>query len=166
MSEDDQERRDGVGEDRRQKPTPMISRYTFRGRRRGGRRDGERDNVYVDKPGPWIIAAFWIVVGLSGLDAWYTLDLLAEGKATEANPLMRAALELGDAQFVIIKTAMTIIAAGFLCLHKNWSLGRLCLVLAIAGYSLLILYHLAAQREAAKMPPVAVLTAPTTPAGG
>jgi hypothetical protein len=129
------------GPDRRKRPTPMLSRWTFVGRRRGGRRDGEMDFVYVDRPGTWMLLAFLAVVGLSLLDAWYTLDHLQRG-ATEANPVMRAALDLSDQAFVLIKTVITVLGAGFLCLHKNWPLGRMCLVVALLGYSALLCYHL------------------------
>jgi hypothetical protein len=132
--------------DRRKKPTPMLSRWLVFGRRRGGRRDGEGDFVYVDRPGGWVIAAFVAVIGLSLMDAWYTLDLLRKG-ATEANPLMRAALQVSDEAFVVIKTAITLGGAGFLCLHKNWPLGRACLVIALLGYSALLVYHLVAQQS-------------------
>lgn len=161
----DTERREFV--ERRQRPTPMLSRWLFRGRRRGGRREGESDYTYVDRLGPWVFLAFVAIVGLSCLDAWYTLDLLEGGKAEEANPVMRAALHLGDAHFVIIKTAITILAVGFLCLHKNWPLGRVCIALALCGYSLLIVYHLFIQRRAAHIPPTpgAVITAPAIPGG-
>ena len=84
------------------------------------------------------------LVGLSLLDAWYTLDLLKRG-ATEANPVMRAALDVSDQAFVLIKTVITVVGAGFLCLHKNWPLGRVCLVIALMGYSALLFYHLYAQ---------------------
>jgi hypothetical protein len=127
--------------DRRRRRTPMISRYLLLGRRRQARRDDEGLFVYVDRPGGWILGAFVGIVGLSLLDAWYTLDLLQSG-ATEANPLMRAALHLGDRPFVIIKTVVTILATSFLCLHKNWPLGRVCLAAALVGYSVLVLYHL------------------------
>ena len=130
--------------DRRGRPTPMMSRFLFWGRRRHGRRDGEREKVYVDRPGPWMIAAFLIIVGLSILDAGFTLFELKQG-ATEANPVMRAALHLGDHAFVLIKTSVTILATGFLMLHKNWPLRRVCLTIALFGYSALTLYHLYAQ---------------------
>ena len=123
----------------------MLSRYLFIGRRKGARRRSEGLFLYVDRPGGWILGAFVGVVGLSLLDAWYTLDLLRSG-ATEANPVMRAALHLGDRPFVIIKTVVTIVATSFLCLHKNWPLGRVCLASALVGYSVLVLYHLHAQR--------------------
>jgi len=138
-----EERRGRV--DRRVRPTPLFSRYLFRGHRRGARRGSEDDFTYVDRPGAWILAGFACVVGLSLLDAWYTLDLLKRG-AEEANPVMRAALRIGDEAFILIKTFVTIIGAGFLCLHKNWPLGRLCLVAALLGYSTLLFYHLYAQQ--------------------
>lgn len=131
----------------------MFSRYLFRGRRKGARRGDEVDALYVDRPGGWIVAAFLSLITLSGLDAYYTLDLIAEGKAIEANPVMRAALHLGEEHFVVIKTVMTVLAAGFLCLHKNWGLGRVCLSVAILGYSALVVYHLLAQGYAASIPP-------------
>ncbi len=141
----------------------MLSRWLLFGRRRGGRRDGERDFVYVDRPGLWTLAGFVVVVGLSSLDAFYTLELLEQGKAEEANPIMRAALHLGVPHFIFIKTILTIVAVGFLCLHKNWPLGRACLAIAIVGYSVLIVYHLLVQRQAAKLLPQAVNTAPFEP---
>ena len=122
----------------------MVSRYLFRGRRRGARRDAEADYLYVDHPGSWMLAAFACVVGLSLLDAWYTLDLLKRG-ATEANPVMKLALQVSDEAFVVIKTVVTILGTGFLCLHKNWPLGRICLVIALTGYSALLGYHIYAQ---------------------
>ena len=110
------------------------------------------DRVYVDRPGGWVIAGFFVLVGLSLLDAAFTLWLLDRG-ATEANPVMRAALHLGNHAFVAIKTLVTVFAVGFLCLHKNWPLGRVCLVLALLGYSALTLYHLGAQRIVSELVP-------------
>ncbi len=119
----------------------MLSRYLFRGRRRGGRRDGETDRVYVDRPGKKTLAAIGIVAVLSLCDAAFTLHELARG-GTEANPIMRAALSLGNPPFILIKTLVTVLGAMFLGLHKNWSLGRTCLWVAVWGYLLLTLYHL------------------------
>ncbi|MFO0933877.1 MAG: DUF5658 family protein [Planctomycetota bacterium] len=129
------------GVDRRQRPTPMFSRYLLFGRRRGGRRDGERERIYVDRPGPWVTAAFLAVCLLSVADAYLTLHELSRG-ATEANPVMRAALDLGNGGFVLVKTLMTVLGAAFLGLHKTWPLGRVCLGIAVAGYLLLTGWHM------------------------
>ncbi len=123
----------------------MVSRFLLRGRRRGGRRGQEDRHTYVDRPGPLMVAGFAALVLLSLLDAWFTLDLLRRG-ATEANPVMAYALTLGDRAFLVIKMVVTVLGAGFLCLHKNWPLGRLCLGAALLGYTALLGYHLWARQ--------------------
>lgn len=134
------ERRDGP--DRRRRRTPMISRYLFRGRRRSGRRDGERERVYVDRPGGWVLAAFGAVLLLSSVDAYLTLRMIAEG-GEEANPVMRLALSLGDGPFVVLKTGVTVVGLALLSLHKTWPLGRACLWVALGGYALVTAIHIA-----------------------
>lgn len=119
----------------------MLSRFLVLGRRRSGRREGETDHVYVDRHGLWMYAAFVALTTLSIFDARFTLHELDLG-GTEANPVMRAALELGDTAFVVLKTAATIVGAAFLVLHKTWRLGRACLVLALAAYVGLTVWHL------------------------
>jgi len=129
------------GVDRRERPTPMFSRYLLFGRRRGGRRDGERERIYVDRVGPRVTVAFFAVTLLSLADAYLTLYELSRG-ATEANPIMRAALDLGNGGFVLVKTLMTVLGAAFLALHKTWPLGRACLAIAVVGYLALMGWHL------------------------
>jgi hypothetical protein len=119
----------------------MLTRFLFTGRRRGGRREGESERTYVDRPGAAVMVAFFALTLLSIADAAFTLHELARG-ATEANPIMRAALELGNGPFVIIKTFVTVLGAAFLALHKNWPLGRRCLAFAVTGYAALAAYHL------------------------
>ncbi len=133
------------GADRRRRATPMVSRFLLLGKRKGGRRAEESLYTYVDRPGGWILAGFFALVLLSLLDGWFTLDLLKRG-ATEANPVMAYALTLGDRAFLLIKMVVTVLGAGFLCLHKNWPLGRMCLGIALFGYSILLGYHLYAQQ--------------------
>ncbi len=128
----------------------MFSRFLLFGRRKGGRRAGEDENMYVDRPGGWAIAAFVSLTVLSCADAYFTLDALSRG-GEEANPLMRAALSLGNPAFVVLKSLVTIVAGAFLVLHKNWRLGRLCLGLALLGYAALTGYHLYGQLAA--LPP-------------
>jgi hypothetical protein len=118
----------------------MLSRYLLFGRRRGGRREGEVERIYVDRPGPWVIGGFFALTVLSTADAWFTLDALARG-AEEANPVMRAALSLGNTGFVLVKTGVTVVCGAFLALHKTWRLGRLCLWIALVGYAVLTAWH-------------------------
>jgi hypothetical protein len=128
--------------DRRQRRTPMLSRYTLRGRRRSGRRDGERERIYVDRPGGWVLAAFALVLALSCVDAYLTLRMLAGG-GKEANPVMRLALALGDGSFLLIKTTLTLAGLALLSLHKTWPLGRTCLWIAVGGYAVVTAIHIA-----------------------
>jgi hypothetical protein len=125
----------------------MLSRYFLRGRRRGG---ADAEFAYVDRPGPWVLVAFVALLVLSVADAWFTLRVLAHG-GEEANPVMRQALALGPAAFVVLKTVVTFLGAAFLCLHKNWPLGRACLWIALAGYVVLTGYHLAIQQTLGEM---------------
>jgi hypothetical protein len=122
----------------------MLSRYLLFGRRRGGRRDGETTRIYVDRPGPWVIVGFFALTILSAGDAWWTLDALARG-GKEANPIMRAALSLGNTGFVLVKTCVTVVCGAFLALHKTWPLGRICLWIALVGYGALTVWHLIGQ---------------------
>jgi uncharacterized protein DUF5658 len=119
----------------------MLSRYLFRGRRRGGRRTGEKENVYVDRPGGWLIVACVSLVAVSIADAYVTLLIIAEGGA-EINPYMRAVLDFGHRPFLIVKIGLTGAGATVLLLHKTWKLGRLALWIALGAYGLLGVYHI------------------------
>src|SRR5262245_42621078 len=132
-----------VRPDRRRRPTPMISRYLFRGRRRAPRRTGERES-YVDRPRWEIITGCALVVGLSIADAYVTIRILAEG-GQEANPVMALALTLGNTPFVAVKTMVTFLGAAVLCLHQQWALGRVGLSVVLGAYAVLALYHVAVQ---------------------
>lgn len=68
------------------RPTPMVSRYLFRGRRRSGRRASEQNGQYVDRPQRRVLATCLVVLLLSIGDAYVTLRMLSAG-ASEANPL-------------------------------------------------------------------------------
>jgi hypothetical protein len=133
------ERRESA--DRRRQRTPMVSSYLIRGRRRGGRRDGERERIYVDRPGGWVIAAFAAILLLSSVDAYLTLRMVADG-GEEANPVMRFVLSLGEGSFVVVKTGLTLVGLALLSLHKTWPLGRACLWLAFGGYALVTAIHI------------------------
>lgn len=95
----------------------------------------------MDRVGPWVIAAFATILLLSAVDAYLTLRLIARG-GEEANPIMRLALSLGDGSFVVVKTTLTLVGLALLSLHKTWPLGRACLWLAFAGYSVVTALHI------------------------
>ncbi|HET8576839.1 MAG TPA: DUF5658 family protein [Methylomirabilota bacterium] len=129
-----------TGQDRRRRPTGMLSAFLLWGCRRGGRRQGERSRIYVDRPAPGLVAASWLVVVLSAADAYLSVSAMAE-TAIELNPLMGAALAAGPVVFGGVKLVLTGIGAAFLCLHGTWTLGRAGLLSAVVVYVFVLVYH-------------------------
>jgi len=129
--------------DRRRRPTPPISRYTFYGgKRRIIRRQRDRDRyLFVDV---YSTRLFLIILGvliLSCLDAFLTLSLIHRGVAFEANPVMASVLTYGVMPFTLIKFLLTAIALIVLCVLKNTRLVRITLPLILKIYIILILYE-------------------------
>jgi len=131
------------GPDRRQRPTPRFSRYTFfGGRRKAGRRPGENENAFVDRYSPRLLAVmFWI--GLMNVgDSFFTLHHIQSG-AIELNPVAAWMLTTGRTGFVLLKCALITIPLIVLTLHKNFALARLGIWTAAGAYTVLLAYHIA-----------------------
>jgi hypothetical protein len=113
----DQDKRTGPG--RRQRPTPLFSRFAFRGRRMHSRRKENDQNYYVDRYGFKYL--FWIlgIIILSIFDAYLTLNLLQRG-GTELNPFMSMLIDKNSMLFMAVKIAITSICILFLLIHKNF----------------------------------------------
>jgi hypothetical protein len=129
------------GPDRRQRATPMFSRYWLRGRRRGTRRGSDKTQVYVDRYTrmEWTLVAGIMLMSLA--DLVFTLAYLQRGGG-EANPLMRWALEWGgESFFAFLKMLLTTAGALFLLLHARFRRVRAAMILLFTGYVLLMLYH-------------------------
>ena len=127
--------------DRRKRPTPMISRYTLLGRRKGFRRDEESSGSYVDRYGAKMTGILVAIVSLSLLDAFFTLLYIGRG-GEEWNPLMKLALDAGIGPFLAIKCGMTVLGVLFLCLHKNFRFVKILLNGVLVIYGALLVYHL------------------------
>lgn len=129
--------------DRRQRPTPMFSRYTFfGGRRRAARRLEEQDGSYVDQHGTWLFLAVIAIVVLNLLDAWFTLLFLAHG-GRELNPLVDELLVRGGpGLFVLFKTLGIGVCVGFLAITKNFRSARIGIGVVLLGYAALLGWHL------------------------
>lgn len=128
-------------EDRRKRPTPFLSKYTFVGRRRAARREEEHYNYYVDRLGAKIWIIILIIVLLSITDSIFTLYFLAKG-FREANPVMNYAIFLGKPTFIISKYIFTIIGILVLALHKNFRFVKELIALIIIFYISLDVYHI------------------------
>ena len=130
------------GTDRRARPTPRLSKWSFgRGRRRGARRGEEVEGSFVDVYSPSMLAAILWIALMNAADSFFTIVHLQNG-GQEVNPVANALLLTGRAQFVLIKSAVISVALLVLCLHKNFHLARLGLWLAAVAYTCLLAYHL------------------------
>lgn len=129
--------------DRRKCPTPIISKYTFYGgRRKCIRRENEKKVfIYVDLYSTRLLIAIMAILFLNFLDAYLTLELIRNGHAVEANPIMAFILEYGTTPFTVIKFVITAACLIILCLFKNVKVTRMCLPVAIKMYLLVVAYE-------------------------
>jgi hypothetical protein len=127
--------------DRRQRPTPILSRYTLIGRRRGFRRAQEGQNAYVDRYSHRLVLVAVTIIGLCILDALFTLLYIQRG-GTELNPVMDWAIRAGVTPFMAIKCGLTTLGVLFLCLHKNFRLVKLLIGGVLGIYLALLGYHI------------------------
>jgi len=130
------------GRDRRNAPTPRLSRYSFLGGRRWEvRRKGEVEGAYVDLYGGRLwMALLWVAL-LNVADSYFTLIHLQAG-GIELNPVADALLTTGRLGFVVWKSLLIGIALLVLCIHKNFYLARAGLMFSASAYTVLLLYHL------------------------
>lgn len=112
------ERRDP--KNRRRKPTPILSRYTFSGRRTGLRRkeDQERGG-YVDRYNSTLLILVLAIIGLNVLDSLFTTMILDFG-GWEVNPIVRSAIEAYGDHFWIWKFFLVSANVILLCLHSKF----------------------------------------------
>jgi len=113
-------------------------------------RRGEDKSIshYVDiydKTTVWIAVT---TILLSCTDSFLTLILIQNGRATEANPVMKALIDSDTTLFIAIKAALTILCILFIVAHKNFWLfknrlrAKYILLAAFIGYASLINYEL------------------------
>ena len=130
--------------DRRQRPTPALSRYTFRGRRRQARRFDEKDNYYVDRFELHYILFIALIMVFCVLDIYFNSKILQAG-GYELNPFMSGLMKKNFYLAQVFKVIVTLICAVFLLIHKNFRvLGRIkthvfiyaifCLYLILVAY--------------------------------
>lgn len=104
--------------DRRQRPTPLVSRYLFWGRRR----NPDRRSGYADRPHPEAIRSALLLVCLSVLDALLSLRLFQDPRFVEANPILLIGLHFGDWAFLLLKGGLTLFSVTILMIHWNFAL--------------------------------------------
>ena len=138
MEENDQR----TAEDRRNRPTPALSRYTFLGRRKTLRRKSDRDKGgYVDRYSSALFALLLLIVGLNILDSLFTMTILDQ-KGWETNPIVRSVIQLHGDRFWIWKFALVSFCLVLLCLHSRFKLVRGVIIFLSSIYLAVVLYQL------------------------
>jgi hypothetical protein len=131
------------GGDRRKRPTPILSRYTFCGRRRAARRKGDRaTHLYVDRYGIGLFLLILAIIMLGIVDAFFTLYHVQVHNAVEVNPLMRFLLGKDPKIFFNVKYLLTAVCLLLLCLHKNMRIVRVLLAVIFSLYLIITANHL------------------------
>ncbi len=109
-------------QDRRKQPTPGLSRFTLWGRRKTFRRKVDQEKGgYVDCYHPRLLILLTLVVGLTVLDALFTMMILDDG-GWEVNPVVRSAIQLYGDRFWVWKFVIVSFPLTLLCLHSKFRL--------------------------------------------
>jgi hypothetical protein len=108
--------------DRRKQPTPAISRFTLWGRRKTFRRKVDQEKGgYVDCYHPGLLILLTLAVGLTVLDALFTMMILDDG-GWEINPVVRSVILLYGDRFWVWKFFIVSFPLTLLCLHSKFRL--------------------------------------------
>jgi len=128
--------------DRRKKPTPALSWYTFFGRRRGFRRKSDQlKGGYVDRYSSKLFLFLVLILGLNILDVLFTV-MIIDQIGWEFNPIVRSVMELHGDRFWIWKFAVVSFSLSLLCLHSKFRPVKQIIVGLSLIYLFIILYQL------------------------
>ena len=137
---DDFDRR--LEKDRRKRPTPGLSRYTFFGRRKMMRRKtDQQQGSYVDRYSSALLFFLISIIGLNVLDAFFTLMIL-DLEGWEANPVVQSVINLYGTKFWIWKFSIVSISLALLCLHSRFRLVRELIVAVGCLYFMVVVYQI------------------------
>jgi hypothetical protein len=79
---------------------------------------------------------------MSAFDAMATINHIANGIATEGNPVMNFFLHQGVLTFFLVKTGLTTVALGFFYYWRRRTLSRIGLGIAMVSYYGVMIYHI------------------------
>jgi hypothetical protein len=137
-----------ITNDRRKKPTAVLSWYTFFGRRREFRRRSDREKGgYVDRYSSRLFVFLVLILGLNILDILFTMIILDQ-KGWEFNPIVQSVMNIYGDRFWIWKFAIVSISLALLCLHSKFKpvkqviVGISLIYLLTVFYQLFILFRL------------------------
>lgn len=128
--------------DRREKPTPALSRYTFFGRRKGFRRRADQEKGgYVDRYSSTLFVILIAFLILNILDAVLTMIILDYG-GREVNPIVGLAIEAFGDKFWIWKFCIVSMCLVLLCVHSQFRRVETLILAAGAIYFVVVIYEI------------------------
>ena len=128
--------------DRRRQPTPGISRFTLWGRRKTFRRKGDQERGgYVDHYHSGLLIPLTLALGLTVLDAFFTMMILNDG-GWEINPVVRSVIQLYGDGFWIWKFVVVSISLTLLCIHSKFRFVMPVILGIVTICVLVILYQI------------------------
>jgi hypothetical protein len=130
--------------ERRVRPTPCISRYTFTGGRRQTvrRRHDKRSHIFVDVYGTRLFSAIFALLIMNVLDGFLTLLLVSENIVVEANPFMAFWLDYGHVPFFWVKYILMAVSLLIFCIFRDFRFSNIALVSSIMLYASVLIYEL------------------------
>jgi hypothetical protein len=128
--------------DRRKKPTPVLSRFTFFGRRQRLRRKSDQERGgYVDRYSTLLFFFMVLILGLNILDSLFTMMILDLG-GREFNPFVRFIIELHGEKFWIWRFIIVSVSLILLCLNRRFKLVRWIIIGIGSVYLIIVLYQI------------------------
>jgi len=128
--------------DRRKKPTPRWSWFTFFGRRRIFRRKSDQDKAgYVDRYSPILLFLLALILGLNIFDSLFTMIILDLG-GKQSNPFVRSFIELHGDMFWVWRFVIASIALVLLYLHRGFIRVRRMIIAIGLIYMVIVIYQM------------------------
>ena len=138
--EEEKNRRTPV--DRRKKPTPRWSWFTFFGRRRSFRRKSDQEKGgYLDRYSYILFFILILILGLNIFDSLFTMMMIDLGDQ-ESSPLVSSYVELHGDMFWIWRFVIVSIALILLYLHHGFILVRRMIIAIGLIYIVIVVYQM------------------------
>jgi hypothetical protein len=128
--------------DRRMRPTPGLSWYTFFGRRKGFSKEHDHEKGgYIDRYSPKLFFVLVIILGLNILDVILTMFIL-EHQGYELNPVVRSAIDVYGDKFWVWKYGIVSACLLLLCLHIRFKRVKTIIVATCFIYFVVVVYQI------------------------
>ena len=128
-------------QERRKRPTPGLSRYTFFGQRKGFYRESDHQKGgYIDHYSSKLFIVLVAILGLNVLDVILTMVIL-EHRGFELNPVVQSAIEVYGDRFWVWKYGIVSACLLLLCLHIKFKGVKTIIILTCSIYVTVVLYQ-------------------------